>query len=91
MLTAVVDEVNRGVGLLFAIDVHADRLIDFHSGNEFPYCDLRVSPANKYMEHFPYIDSLWFGEFFNFWYPSKRDSRTRKMLGPRRWKSWCRR
>jgi len=34
-------------------------LIDFHSGNEFPFNDLRISPANKYMEHFPYLDSLW--------------------------------
>jgi len=32
-------------------------LIDFHSGNEFPFNDLHVSPANKYMEHFPYINS----------------------------------
>lgn len=41
-------------------------LIDFHSGNEFPYHDLRVSPANKYMEHFAYIDSLWFGEGYDY-------------------------
>ena len=41
-------------------------LIDFHSGNEFSYRDLRISPANKYMEHFPYIDSLWFGEGYNY-------------------------
>lgn len=41
-------------------------LIDFHSGNEFPFHDLRVSPANKYMEHFPYINSLWFGEGYDY-------------------------
>jgi hypothetical protein len=41
-------------------------LIDFHSGNEFPFRDLRVSPANKYMEHFPYINSLWFGEGYDY-------------------------
>ena len=41
-------------------------LIDFHSGNEFPFNDLRVSPANKYMEHFPYINSLWFGEGYDY-------------------------
>ena len=35
-------------------------LIDLHSGNEFIFHDLRISPANKYMEHFPYINSLWF-------------------------------
>ena len=41
-------------------------LIDFHSGNEFPFHDLRVSPANKYMEHFPFINSLWFGEMYDY-------------------------
>jgi hypothetical protein len=41
-------------------------LIDFHSGNEFPYNDMRISPANKYLEHFPYIDSLWFGEMYDY-------------------------
>jgi hypothetical protein len=41
-------------------------LIDFHSGNEFPFADLRVSPANKYMEHFPYVNSLWFGEMYDY-------------------------
>ena len=41
-------------------------LIDFHSGNEFPFNDLRISPANKYMEHFPYLSSLWFGEGYDY-------------------------
>jgi hypothetical protein len=41
-------------------------LIDFHSGNEYPFHDLRISPANKYMEHFPYINSLWFGEGYDY-------------------------
>ncbi len=41
-------------------------LIDFHSGNEFVYRDLRISPANKYMEHLPYINSLWFGEMYDY-------------------------
>jgi len=41
-------------------------LIDFHSGDEFPYNDLRISAANKYLEHFPYIDSLWFGEMYDY-------------------------
>ena len=41
-------------------------LIDFHSGNEFPFNDLRVSPACKYMEHFPYLNSLWFGEGYDY-------------------------
>jgi hypothetical protein len=49
------------------LDTHrTGSLIDFHSGNEFPYNDMRISPANKYMEHFPYIDSLWFGEMYDY-------------------------
>ena len=39
-------------------------LIDFHSGNEYP--GMRISAANKYMEHFPYINSLWFGEGYDY-------------------------
>ena len=41
-------------------------LIDFHSGNEYGYAGRRISPANKYMEHFPYINSLWFGEGYDY-------------------------
>ncbi len=44
----------------------AGSLIDFHSGNEYSYNDMRISPANKYLEHFPYIDSLWFGELYDY-------------------------
>ena len=44
----------------------AGSLIDFHSGNNYTFHDLRVSPANQYMELFPYIDSLWFGEGYNY-------------------------
>ncbi len=41
-------------------------LIDFHSGNNFhPNYGLN-NCANQYMEHFPYIDSLWFGEGFDY-------------------------
>ena len=39
-------------------------LIDFHSGDEFP--GMGISAANKYMEHFPYLDSIWFGEVYNY-------------------------
>ena len=41
-------------------------LIDFHSGNNFTFHDLRISPANQYMDHFPYINSLWLGEMYNY-------------------------
>jgi hypothetical protein len=41
-------------------------LIDFHSGNNYaPEYGLN-SCASQYMEHFPYINSLWFGEGFNY-------------------------
>jgi hypothetical protein len=41
-------------------------LIDFHSGDNFAYADGRCSPAAQYMEHFPYINSLWFGEMYDY-------------------------
>ncbi len=41
-------------------------LIDFHSGNAFaPEYGLN-SPANNYMELFPYINSLWLGEMYDY-------------------------
>ena len=41
-------------------------LIDFHSGNNFhPQYGLS-NCANQYMEHFPYLDSLWLGEGFDY-------------------------
>lgn len=41
-------------------------LIDFHSGNNFAPEYGLSSPANQYLEHFPYIDSLWFGEGYDY-------------------------
>ncbi len=41
-------------------------LIDFHSGNAFhPDYGLN-SPANNYMELFPYVNSLWLGEMYDY-------------------------
>ncbi len=40
-------------------------LIDFHSANQFGPHDGFGSCANVYLEHFPYLDRLWFGEYFN--------------------------
>ena len=40
-------------------------LIDFHCGDEFIRA-CSISAANKYMEHFPYINSLWFGECYDY-------------------------
>ena len=36
-------------------------LIDLHSNTDFSR-----GPANQYMEFFPYVDRLWFGEGFNY-------------------------
>ncbi len=41
-------------------------LIDFHSGNNFHPNYGLSNCATQYMEHFPYIDSLWFGEGFDY-------------------------
>lgn len=43
-----------------------DSIIIFHSGNDYDFMDRRVSSANIYMEHFPYISRLWFGEGFDY-------------------------
>jgi hypothetical protein len=41
-------------------------LIDLHSANQFNPRDGFASSANLYLEHFPYIDRLWFGEYFDY-------------------------
>ncbi|MGB2824589.1 MAG: glycoside hydrolase domain-containing protein, partial [Phycisphaerae bacterium] len=43
-----------------------DPNIDLHSANQFNEKDGFASSANLYMEHFPYIDRLWFGEYFDY-------------------------
>lgn len=41
-------------------------LVDFHGGNEF-FPDFGMcGTAGRNMEHFPYLDSLWFGEGFDY-------------------------
>jgi hypothetical protein len=44
-------------------------LIDLHSANQFNPRDGFANSANLYLENFPYIDRLWFGEYFNYDYP----------------------
>ena len=43
-----------------------DPMIDLHSANQFDANDGFASSANLYLEHFPYIDRLWFGEYFDY-------------------------
>ncbi len=50
----VLDQGNRGA------------LIDLHSANQFNVRDGFASSANLYLEHFPFIDRLWFGEYFDY-------------------------
>jgi hypothetical protein len=41
-------------------------MIDLHSANQYNRNDGFASSANLYLEHFPYIDRLWFGEYFDY-------------------------
>ncbi len=43
-----------------------DPMIDLHSANQFDANDGFASSANLYLEHFPYIERLWFGEYFDY-------------------------
>ncbi len=69
---------NLGIDGLYLDDVSYDRhilqrmrrvmarerpgcLLDLHSNTAFS-----IGPANQYLEFFPYLDRLWFGESFNY-------------------------
>jgi len=41
-------------------------LIDLHSANQFNIRDGFTNSANLYLEHFPFLDRLWFGEYFDY-------------------------
>lgn len=41
-------------------------IIDLHSANQFDERDGFNNSANLYMEHFPYLNRLWFGEYFDY-------------------------
>lgn len=41
-------------------------IIDLHSANQFNKKDGYNNSGNLYLEHFPYIDRLWFGEYFDY-------------------------
>ena len=40
-------------------------VIDLHSANQYNPRDGFTNSANLYLEHFPYINRLWFGEYFD--------------------------
>jgi hypothetical protein len=41
-------------------------IIDLHSANQYDKNDGFNNSANLYMEHFPYLNRLWFGEYFDY-------------------------
>jgi hypothetical protein len=41
-------------------------IIDLHSANQYDASDGWNNSANLYMEHFPYLNRLWFGEYFDY-------------------------
>lgn len=41
-------------------------IIDLHSANQFNKNDGFNNSAMLYMEHFPYLNRLWFGEYFDY-------------------------
>jgi len=58
------ETVKRMVSVLHA---HRDTvIIDLHSANQFNPRDGHINSALLYMEHFPYISRLWFGEYFEY-------------------------
>jgi Glycoside hydrolase 123, N-terminal domain len=43
-----------------------EAIIDLHSANQYNDRDGYINSAFLYMEHFPYISRLWFGEYFEY-------------------------
>ncbi len=41
-------------------------IIDLHSANQYNKRDGFNNSANLYLDHFPYLDRLWFGEYFDY-------------------------
>jgi hypothetical protein len=58
------ETIRRIASVLYA--ERGDYVIDLHSANQFNPRDGFVNSAMLYMEHFPYISRLWFGEYFDY-------------------------
>jgi hypothetical protein len=41
-------------------------IVDLHSANQFNERDGFINSAVLYLEHFPYVNRLWFGEYFDY-------------------------
>jgi hypothetical protein len=58
------ETVKRMISVLYQ---HRDEVvIDLHSANQFNVRDGFINSAMLYMEHFPFISRLWFGEYFEY-------------------------
>lgn len=58
------ETVKRMVSVLYK--ARNEVIIDLHSANQFNPRDGYINSAFLYMEHFPYITRLWFGEYFDY-------------------------
>jgi hypothetical protein len=53
--------------MISVLNEHRDEVvIDLHSANQFNPRDGHINSAMLYMEHFPFISRLWFGEYFEY-------------------------
>ena len=41
-------------------------IVDLHSANQYNERDGFINSAMLYLEHFPYLNRLWFGEYFDY-------------------------
>jgi len=55
----------RRIKRVLTLDGHPG-IIDLHSANQYNKNDGFNNSANLYMEHFPYLSRLWFGEYFDY-------------------------
>jgi hypothetical protein len=56
--------------LVTVLHEHRDEVvIDLHSANQFNVRDGFTNSAMLYMEHFPFVSRLWFGEYFEYGLP----------------------
>lgn len=58
------ETIRRIVSVLYAS--RGGAVIDLHSANQFNPRDGFINSGMLYMEHFPYISRLWFGEYFDY-------------------------
>lgn len=57
--------------MISVLDAQRDQVvIDLHSANQFNIRDGFINSAMLYMEHFPYMSRLWFGEYFDYKLPA---------------------